>query len=155
MKAIEINGKIKVYSNIPESWKGVMGNFSKLSDEEIKAYGFYDVVVPEYNDISEKLSDVFWDESNKVFTYTVNDKDFSGATIDELKESQIKDVRARGYIKLQKTDWYIIRKAERNVSVPSEITTERNNLFAKLETKESEINALTSKKDIIEYNKEL
>lgn len=155
MKAIEINGTIKVYSKLPNSWKGVMGNFSKLSDEKIKAYGFYDVVTPEYNDISEKLSDVFWDESNKVFTYTVNDKDFSGATIDELKESQIKDVRARGYIKLQKTDWYIIRKAERNVSVPSEITTERNNLFAKLETKESEINALTSKKDIIEYNKEL
>ena len=48
MKAIEINGTIKVYSKLPNSWEGVMGNFSKLSDEEIKAYGFYDVVIPDY-----------------------------------------------------------------------------------------------------------
>jgi hypothetical protein len=61
MKAIEINGTIKVYNPLPNSWKGVMGNFSKLSEEEIKAYGFYDVVVPECNRNSEKLSDIFWD----------------------------------------------------------------------------------------------
>ena len=35
MKAIQIEGKIKVYNPLPNSWKGVMGNFSKLSDEEI------------------------------------------------------------------------------------------------------------------------
>ena len=57
MKAIKINGNIKVYSNLPNSWEGVMGNFSKLSDEEIKAYGFYDIVTPDYNPTIQKLSD--------------------------------------------------------------------------------------------------
>ena len=51
----------------------------------------------------------------------------------------------------EETDWYILRKAERNIDIPSEITTERNNLFAELETKENEINALTNKADIITY----
>mgnify|MGYP001494443548 CR=1 len=61
MKAIEINGEIKVYNSLPNSWKGVMGNFSKLSDEEIKSYGFYDVVTPDYNSRTQELSNIFWD----------------------------------------------------------------------------------------------
>ena len=150
MKAIEINGEIKVYNSLPNSWKGVMGNFSKLSDEEIKSYGFYGVVSPDYNSRTQELSNIFWDENNEVFTYTVNDIEFS-QTVEELKEMQINDLKKRLNLKLEETDWYILRKAERNIDIPSEITTERNNLFAELETKENEINALTNKADIITY----
>ena len=45
MKAIDINGNIKVYNQLPSSWQGVMGNFSKLSDEEIKAYAGSEVIL--------------------------------------------------------------------------------------------------------------
>jgi hypothetical protein len=153
MKAIQIKGKIKVYKTLPDSWKGVMGNFSMLSDEEIKAYGFYDVIIPEYNGLSEKLSDIFWDESNKVFTYNVEDKDLSNTTIEKLKEGQIKDLKARGYMELQKTDWYVWRKTEKDINIPSTISSERDAIREKMNTKESEINALTTKKDITEYDK--
>tara|TARA_R110000765_G_scaffold196430_1_gene302160 strand:+ start:14 stop:481 length:468 start_codon:yes stop_codon:yes gene_type:complete len=155
MKAININGTINTYNNTPKSWGSVICGFDSLSDEQLKTHGFYDVVIPTYNSLSEVLSDITWDESNKVFTYTVNDKDFSESTINQLKEMQIKDVKARGYLKLLETDWYIIRKAEENVSIPDSIITERNNLRTAMNTKESEINALTAKKAIIEYNKEL
>tara|TARA_R100001463_G_scaffold65177_1_gene118344 strand:+ start:509 stop:967 length:459 start_codon:yes stop_codon:yes gene_type:complete len=150
MKAIEINGTIKVYKKLPNSWKGVMGNFNKLSDEEIKEYGFYNVVTPDYNSKAQKLSDIFWDENNEIFTYTVNDIEFS-ETVEELKEMQINDLKKKLNLKLQETDWYILRKAERNIDIPLEITAERNNLFAELETKENEINALTTKADIVTY----
>ena len=155
MKAININGTINTYNNTPKSWGSVICGFDSLSDEQLKTHGFYDVVVPSYNYLSEKLSDIAWDESNEVFTYTVNDKDFSASTIDQLKEMQIKDVKARGHLKLLKTDWYIIRKAEEDVSIPNSIITERDNLRTAMNTKESEINALTAKKAIIEYDKEL
>tara|TARA_B100001059_G_scaffold215575_1_gene233190 strand:+ start:308 stop:766 length:459 start_codon:yes stop_codon:yes gene_type:complete len=150
MKAIEINGTIKVYRKLPNSWKGVMGNFNKLSDEEIKKYGFYNVVTPDYNSKAQELSDIFWDENNEVFTYTVNDIEFS-ETVEELKEMQINDLKRKLNLKLEETDWYILRKAERNIDIPLEITAERNNLFAELETKENEINALTTKVDIVTY----
>ena len=153
MKAIQIEGKIKVYKTLPDSWKGVMGNFSMLSDEEVKAYGFYNVVIPNYNNNSEKLSDIFWDESNKIFTYNVEDKDLSNITIEELKESQIKDLKARGHLELQKTDWYIWSKTEKNIDIPNTISSERDAIREKINTKESEINALTTKKDIMEYDK--
>ena len=111
MKAIEINGEIKIYNKLPNSWKGVMGNFSKLSDEEIKAYGFYDVVTPEYNKASETLSAIFWNESDKVFTYNVSDIDFNG-TLAELKEGKIKGLKMNALSKLNATDWYITRNSK-------------------------------------------
>ena len=141
MKAIEINGTIKVYSKLPNSWKGVMGNFSKLSDEEIKAYGFYDVVTPEYNKTSETLSAVFWNESDKVFTYNVSDIDFNG-TLAELNALS----------KLNATDWYITRKTEKNIDIPSSVTNERDAIRSKVTTAETEINNLTTKKAVAEYS---
>jgi hypothetical protein len=151
MKAIEINGTIKVYSKLPNSWKGVMGNFSKLSDEEIKAYGFYDVVTPEYNKVSETLSAVFWNESDKVFTYNVSDIDFNG-TLAELKEGKIKGLNMNALSKLNATDWYITRKAEKNIDIPSSVTTERDAIRSKVTTAETEINNLTTKKAVAEYS---
>ena len=153
MKAIQIDGKIKVYNNLPKSWKGVMGNFSGLSDEEIKAYGFYDVVTPSYDSKIQKLSYIFWDADNEVFTYTVSDITWS-ETIEELKIIRIKELNNKVYNLLSITDWYIIRKAERDISIPSEISTERSNLFTKCETAETEINALTTKASIITYELE-
>ena len=153
MKAIEINGEIKVYKRLPNSWKGVMGNFSMLSDEEIKAYGFYDVVTPDYNTKSEKLSDIFWDGDQNIFTYNVEDRDLSNITIEELKQNQIKDLKAIGYMELEKTDWYVWRKSEKNIDIPDTISSERDEIREKINTKELEINALNTKKEVIEYDK--
>ena len=151
MKAIQIEGKIKVYNPLPNSWKGVMGNFSKLSDEEIKAYGFYDVVVPEYNKNSEKLSDIFWDADNEVFTYTVSDNEWD-QTLEELKEIKTTSVKANALNKLNQTDWYITRKTEKNIDIPGAITTERDAIRPQADTKEAEINALTTKNAVVEYS---
>ena len=153
MKAIEINGEIKVYKRLPNSWKGVMGNFSMLSDEEIKAYGFYDVVTPDYNTKSEKLSDIFWDGDQNIFTYNVEDRDLSNITIEELKQNQIKDLKAIGYMELEKTDWYVWRKSEKNIDIPDTISSERDEIREKINAKELEINALNTKKEVIEYDK--
>ena len=64
-------------------------------------------------------------------------------------------MKKRGYNELLKTDWYIWRKVEKNIDIPDSITTERDAIKSKVNAKESEINALTTKKEIIEYNKEL
>jgi len=151
MKAIQIDGKIKVYNSLPNSWKGVMGNFSKLSDEEIKAYGFYDVVTPDYNSKIQKLSDIFWDADNEVFTYTVSDIEFS-ETLEELKEGKIKSLNMNALNNLSVTDWYITRKTEKNIDIPEAITTERDAIRTQADTKEAEINALTTKNAVVEYS---
>ena len=140
-----------MYSKLPNSWKGVMGNFSKLSDEEIKAYGFYDVVTPEYNSNSEKLSDIFWNENNKIFTYTIIDIEWP-QTIEKFKQTKIEDIKINALSKLNKTDWYITRKAEKNIDIPEAITVERDTIREQVNTKEIEINNLTTKKAVAEYS---
>ena len=52
---------------------------------------------------------------------------------------------------MSKTDWYVIRAAEGGTAVPSDIATERSDLRDECATKESEINALSTKASIIDY----
>jgi len=151
MKAIEINGKIKVYDPLPSSWKGVMGNFSKLSDEEIKAYGFYNVVVPKYDQRVEVLDDLYFDSTNEVFTQDVKDKTWV-LTLEELKELVINNFNHEIYIKLMETDWQIVRKYETNVAVPENILTKRKELREQADKVKTDINALTTKKAVMSFN---
>jgi len=151
MKAIEINGKIKVYDPLPDSWKGVMGNFSKLSDEEIKAYGFYDVVVPKYDQRVEVLGDLYFDSANKIFTQDINDKTWV-LTLAELKEQVINNFNHEIYIKLMETDWQIVRKYETNVAVPENILTKRKELREQADKVKTDINALTTKKAVMSFD---
>ena len=153
MKAIEINGEIKVYNKLPNSWKGVMGNFSKLSDEEIKAYGFYDVEIPEYNSSIQKLTNLTFNESSKKFIYQVEDLTWD-ETLEELKENKKNRLKFNVKNKLRETDWYYIRKLQRNIDVPAEIEVERNTLLNQYDIEKEKINAFTQKAEVIKYELE-
>ena len=153
MKAVEINSEIKVYNTLPKSWNGTkhyVGGFANLSDEELKAEGFYDVVIPDYNNSVEELSAIYFDSDNEIFTYDVSDKTWS-QTVAELKTRRINNFKSIVNNELQKTDWYIIRSVDNGDDVPSIITDERAELRSQADTVESEINALTTKKNVMQY----
>ena len=148
MKAIEINGEIKVYNKLPNSWKGVMGNFSKLSEEEIQEYGFYDLIIPEYNQRIQELGEIYF-ENNKYY-YKVLEKTWS-ETLAELKEQKINVLNSDTRGKLLSTDWYYIRQLHRGINVPQEIDDERTAILASHNEHEAAINALTKKADVVKY----
>ena len=55
MKAIEIDGNIKTYRSIPQTWTDANGlhlNFRKAKHSD---YGLYDVVTPAYDSQSQTL----------------------------------------------------------------------------------------------------
>ncbi len=55
-------------------------------------------------------------------------------------------------VELQKTDWYVVRNAEDSTkAIPSEIATERSDIRAKVEERETEVNALTTKKNVVKW----
>ena len=148
MKAIEINGEIKVYNKLPNSWKGVMGNFSKLSEEEIQEYGFYDLIIPEYNQRIQELGEIYF-ENNKYY-YKVLEKTWS-ETLAELKEQKINVLNSDTRGKLLSTDWYYIRQLHRGINVPQEIDDQRTAILASHNEHETAINALTKKTDVVKY----
>ena len=147
MKAINIDGTIKIYSNL-KSFGGALG-LQYSSDSDLEALGFYDVVTPTTKQ-SQELGDIEWDADNSVFTYPVQNKTYS-QTVSELKTQKIENLKHIYGSKLGKTDWYVVRAAEGGTAVPSDIATERSDLRTECATKEAEINALSTKASIVDY----
>ena len=151
MKAIEINGKIKTYNRLPNKWDSegtTIVNFNKLSKEEAEGYGFFDVVMPSYDSVTQQISNLHFDGS--AFTYDVTDKEF-GQDLDTYKADKIKEVKKKTGDLLQPTDWYVTRLAERAVEIPQEIKDERLDIVTKSDTFETEINALTTVEEVLRY----
>ena len=151
MKAIEINGQIKIYNQLPSTWGNIMGGFNLLSDNELKNYGFYDVVIPNYDSRIQELGDLYFDSASETFTKDVSDKTWT-QTLEELKEEQINFFKVNTSLKLGLTDWYVIRNQEIGTAIPSDITSARQALRDQADTVESEINALTTKKAVMSYH---
>jgi len=170
MVAIEKSGIIQTFNRLPNEWndeKGYHINFRKVSNKE--DYGFYDVVTPEYDKVTQWLSPIFWDADNKVFTYTVNNIDFdatyteldeegeeTGKTIsvydkDKLKADIIVTVKADANRLLAPTDWYSSRKSELGTAIPDNILADRKKIRDKVDAIEAEVAALTTVESILKY----
>lgn len=66
-----------------------------------------------------------------------------------LKSNFIAQVKDTAGKLLNATDWYVIRKAERNVEVPSEVALKRTQIVAETDRLEVDINAATTVEDLI------
>ena len=170
MVAIEKSGTIQTFNRLPNEWndeKGYHINFRKVTNKE--DYGFYDVVTPEYDKVTQQLSPIFWDADNKVFTYTVSNIDFdatypeldeegeeTGKTIsvydkDKLKADIIVTVKADANRLLAPTDWYSSRKSELGTAIPDNILADRKKIRDKVDAIEIEVAALTTVESILKY----
>ena len=154
--AINRNGTIQVYTSIPKAFEGsqkeYLGGFDQLTRAEQKAEGLFDVVLPDgYNSQIHDLGEIFWDSENLQFTYPKTNKTWS-QTVAELKEQKIANLKASANSKLAETDWYIIRNADTGDEVPSDITDARAAIRTSVATKESEINAKTTKAQVVQYD---
>ena len=170
MIAIEKSGTIQTFNRLPNEWndeKGYHINFRKVSNKE--DYGFYDVVTPEYDKVTQQLSPIFWDADNKVFTYTVSNIDFDATyTVldeegneteetkpvydkDKLKADIIVTVKADANRLLAPTDWYSSRKSELGTAIPDSVLADRKKIRDKVDAIEAEVAALTTVESILKY----
>ena len=172
MVAIEKSGTIQTFNRLPNEWndeKGYHINFRKVSNKE--DYGFYDVIIPEYDKVTQQLSPIFWDADNKVFTYTVSNIDFDATyTVevedeegnkteetksvydkDKLKADIIVTVKADANRLLAPTDWYSSRKSELGTAIPDNILADRKKIRDKVDAIEAEVAALTTVESILKY----
>ena len=150
MKAIEINGQIKTYTTIPESYGNVLGGFNLLSDNELKNYGFYDIITPEYDIRIEGVGELYFNKENEVFTQDVTDLPFN-ESLTEMKNTSINQFKNSVNQELKITDWYITRNQETGEAIPNDITTARKELRNKTVIVENDINALETKKAVKIY----
>jgi len=151
MKAIEINGNIKTYNRLPKTWKddnGVHLNFDKV--ENPQDYGFFDVVMPTYDSVTQQISNLHFDKKKKKFVYDVTDKVFS-QTLEQAKETKKSEVKKKAGDLLKVTDWYVIRNADISAGIPENIAAEREDIRTKADAAELEIDNLTTIAEVLKY----
>jgi len=150
-KAIEINGSIKQYSSVPKSWGNIIAGFDLLSDSELETHGFYDVEYPsDYDSQIHNLGSLSFDSDNSVFSYSKTNKTWS-QSVSELKSDKISNLKEVYNQKLSKTDWIIIRDQELGNTTEQSVLDARAALRTECADKEAEINALSTKVNIVKY----
>ena len=89
-------------------------------------------------------ADTLWTSQDKTDGKIPEGKDVGDVAVEGLKTQLIRTVKQQAAGELQKTDWYIIRKADADTAVPSSITTHR----AAVRTKAAEMEtAITNASD--------
>ena len=80
-----------------------------------------------YGDATAKAhADTTWTSQDKTDGKIPADKDVGDVKVEGLKTTLIKTIKAQAEGELNKTDWYITRKSEKNTAIPSAITTHRD-----------------------------
>ena len=172
MKAQVTNIGIYPTKQLPDTWNGKSGhimNFRNASAEVLEAEGFYDIVRPSFNPQTQTKGGLYFDEEKKIVTYDVTDIDFNqevdvigedgeptGETekrykIADIKASKIAEIKSKAGKLLQPTDWQVIRKAERDIDIDTDVATERAGILAEADRLEAEVNAKKSYKTALQY----
>ncbi len=114
-------------------WDGDINNPKALEDKlEVKEDG-----TPLYKQVYDKATESMVDTTEQVVTKG-------------LKSQFITQVKDTAGSLLAQTDWYIIRKAERNVDIPEEIALKRTQIVTEANRLETDIKASTTVEGLIE-----
>ncbi len=114
-------------------WNGDINNPKALEDKlEVKEDG-----TPLYKQVYDKVTESMVDTTEQVVTKGLKSQFIA----------QVKDTAGK---LLAQTDWYIIRKAERNVDIPEEIALKRTQIVTEANRLETDIKASTTVEGLIE-----
>jgi len=114
-------------------WNGDINNPKALEDRlEVKEDGS-----PLYKQVYDEATESMVDTTEQVVTKGLKSNFVA----------QIKDTAGK---LLAQTDWYIIRKAERNVDIPAEIALKRTQIVTEANRLENDIQASTTVEALIE-----
>ena len=155
MKAVNNNGIITTYPDVPKQFKSSTGyhlNARGMTASELTDAGLFDVIIDEnYDSRIHTLGEIYWDSGALVFRKDAEDITWS-ESLSELKEKRINNFKGLIGSKLAQTDWYIIRNADNGTEVPTDVAEARQALRDQSDSVESEINALTTKKKVMQYD---
>jgi len=114
-------------------WNGDINNPKALEDRlEVKEDG-----TPLYKQVYDKATESMVDTTEQVVTKG-------------LKSNFIAQVKDTAGKLLNATDWYVIRKAERSIEIPSEVALKRTQIITESNRLETDIQASTTVEALIE-----
>jgi len=103
--------------------------------------------IPNTPEMIERFGIQPWIDAGNVTPYDPAE----GATLAKLKTATIRRIKHSGHSKLGFTDRYIIREVENGTTVPANVGTYRTAMRTAMNDAETEINALTTKQEVADY----
>ena len=168
MKARLEQGEVKLYAEMPQAFLTVSGflpivnelqsvegqvipDALLMPEEDLKTFGFFEVQEdPLIDDRIEEFGDFYFDQNEELFKKEILDKDFIW-TLEECKENVIKNYDSMLHQEFLKTDYHYIKQLELGTEIPEAVLNSRSQLRVKAESVKAEINALTTKKEVLKY----
>jgi len=90
MKAKVVNGKIEF--GLPKYYKHWAGGFNELSDDIHEKEGFYHITHPDFDHKTQRISDIYFDEKNNVFTYDIIDLELD---LETERTKKVQEIEAK------------------------------------------------------------
>ena len=89
-------------------------------------------VTGSYGDATARAhADSLYTDQDKTDDLIPDDKDVGDVKAEGLKTRLIRDIKKKAESELNRTDWYVIRKTEEDIAIPSTITTHRKAVRSK------------------------
>ena len=89
-------------------------------------------VTGSYGDATARAhADTTWTSQDKTDGKIPSDKDVGDLKEEGLKTKLIRTIKSQAECELNKTDWYITRKAEKDTAIPSAVSTHRDAVRSK------------------------
>ena len=89
-------------------------------------------VTGSYGDATARAhADSLYTDQDKTDDLIPDDKDVGDVKAEGLKTRLIRDIKKQAESELNRTDWYVIRKTEEDIAIPSTITTHRKAVRSK------------------------
>ena len=97
-------------------------------------------VTGSYGDATAKAhADTLYTSQDKTDGLIPDGKDVGDVKVEGLKTKLIRQVKEEAEVELNKTDWYITRKTEKDTAIPSAVTTHRDAVRTKQASMETSI----------------
>jgi hypothetical protein len=148
MKAININGEIRVFTDLPVDWKNYL-NFKEAGIELQQSEGFFDLVEPVINETVQVKGEVYFDNVTKVFTYRVMEKVLPALQeAKSLKLAELKRAVKELYATVQ---WIVESYRMEETTIPTAIKDKIRLIKTRYEQARNQINAITSVVDVLKW----
>lgn len=153
MKARIENSKIVIYGKLPSKYRSetlnIAGGFDKLPTEIHEQEGFYDVLIPVYDNEIEKPGDVYFNAIYNSFTYPVISIQFP--TLEDAKARKITELKDAVKDLYQSIQWYVEMKRMNDEAIPTVVKDKIKTIKTKYDQLKAQIYALTTVVDVIKF----
>jgi predicted patatin/cPLA2 family phospholipase len=154
MKARIKNNIVEIYNNLPHIYNGITGSypggFHLQKDEIHKKEGFFDLIIPTFDPVTQKLGDIYFDGENEIFIYPIEERT-DLPTIDVAKAQKIIELKSAVKDLYHTVQWYLEMKRTEGESIPQIIIDKLRSIKTKYEQIKTQINNLTGLVDVLKY----